>query len=189
MQGYFSRAGLSLAIVGLLMVGSAQAQIGIRAGIKPAVTVAPAVTTAAATTTTAAATTAATSRTSETSSSSSCNACCEWDCAKIKCTVEKIQCKTNALLQAERCSRVRNRCLFEQVVALNTELCKLSKCECLSSCEVERIISCIESKVCELEKLVKCSGNRTWICLVSEIKCLVGELRQCKKSCNTEAPV
>lgn len=176
MQGYFSRAGLSLAILGLLMVGSAQAQISTagKCGITykapapvPTVTVQ-----------------------SSSSSSSSCNSCYEWDCCKIKCVVEKIQCKTNALLQAERCSRVRNRCLFETVVALNTELCKLSKCECLSACEVERIISCIESKVCELERIVKYSCNQQWICLVREIKCLVGELRQCKKSCgsNGSAP-
>lgn len=181
MQGYFSRVGLSLAIFGLLMVGSAQAQISTASKFGYKAPTSTTTTTAAATT---AAVTTVASRTSE--PSSSCNACYEWDCAKIKCTVEKIKCKTEALLRAERCAKVRNRCLFETVVALNTELCKLSKCECLSACEVERIISCIESKVCELERIVKYSCNRTWICLVAEIKCLVGELRQCKRSCGSD---
>ena len=179
MQGYFSRASLSLAIVGLLMAGTASAQIGNadKCGIKPS-SPAPAPKESVQ------------PSGSEYNSGSGCKACCVWDCARIKCLVEKIKCKTEALLKSERCSRVRNRCLFEAVVALNTELCKLSKCECLSPCEIERIISCIESKVCDLEKIVKRSCNRTWICLVREIKCLVGELRQCKKSEeNGQAPV
>lgn len=174
MQGYFARLGLCVAglvLASCVMTDTAGAAISNagKCGIKPK-TPAPAPVTVTAPVTAPTYTDT--------------NPCCkQWDCAKLKCAVSEIKVKTDCLLRAIACARVRNRCLYDQVVNLNTELCKLLRCECLSDCEIETIISCVERKVCEIERTVQSTCNRDWICKVSEIKCAVQKLGECKKAC------
>jgi hypothetical protein len=101
----------------------------------------------------------------------------------------EIQAKANCLLKSERCCKKRNYGVANLVVAVTSHLRLLNLCDRLPSCQIEAFIRAIESTFCVLEKIVKSTGNKEWICIVKEFRCLIEKLRDCKSSCNGNTPV